>query len=262
LIAQRRLIQTPAGHPSIHRLNRAEYSNAIRDLLGVNIDGESLLPADDSGYGFDNVGAVLTVSPTLLERYLSAARKVSRLAVGDPDVRPSVETQEASKLLLQTDRMSELLPFGSRGGMSFSHDFPADGEYVIKIRLLRDGGNGGYVRGVALRRHLDLRMDDVQLKLFTFGGEQKGKVGNGFSPEYLGDASQEEYERNGADAGLELRVPVKAGPHQIGVSFLLDQTSKPEGVFRPAVLGANAALRGGKLPNPGLTVSRLTDRST
>ncbi len=114
LIAQRRLIQTPAGHPSIHRLNRAEYSNAIRDLLGVNIDGESPLPADDSGYGFDNVGAVLTVSPTLLERYLSAARKVSRLAVGDPDVRPSVETQEASKLLLQTDRMSELLPFGSR----------------------------------------------------------------------------------------------------------------------------------------------------
>ncbi len=84
---------------------------------------------------------------------------------------------------------------------------------MIEIRLLRDGGNGGYVRGVALRRHLDLRMDDVQLKLFTFGGEQKGKVGNGFSPEYLGDASQEEYERNGADAGLELRVPVKAGPH-------------------------------------------------
>ena len=94
------------GRPAVHRLNRAEYANAIRDLLGVNIDGESLLPADDSGYGFD-VRAVLTVSPTLLERYLSAARKISRLAVGDAAVRPGVETYEASKLLLQADRMDE-----------------------------------------------------------------------------------------------------------------------------------------------------------
>jgi mono/diheme cytochrome c family protein len=236
------------GRPVIHRLNRAEYANALRDLLAVNVDGESLLPADDSGYGFDNVGAVLTVSPTLLERYLSAAHKVSRLAVGDRVVRPGIETYEVPKLLLQTDRMDERLPLGSRGGMAFTHNFPVDGEYLIKTRLLRDGN--GTIRGVALPRKLDLRLDGARLNLFTVGGEQKGKVGNGFSPEYLGDAAQEEYERNGADAALEVRVPVKAGPHEIGVAFVLEQTSKPEGVFRPAVLGANAAIRGGRTTEP------------
>ena len=224
------VVKPNPGRPVIHRLNRAEYANAVRDLLGVTVDSESLLPADDSGYGFDNVGAVLTVSPTLLERYLAAARKISRLAVGDPGVRPSVANYEVPKLLLQSDRMDERLPFGSRGGTALTHDFPADGEYTFRIRLLRDGGNGGYIRGVALRRQLDLRMDGARLKLFTVGGEQKGKVGNGFSPEYLGDPAQEEYERGGADAGLEIRVPVKAGPHEIGVAFLLEQTSKGEGV--------------------------------
>ena len=235
------------GRPVIHRLNRAEYVNAVRDVLGVNVD-ESLLPADDSGYGFDNVGAVLTVSPTLLERYLSAARKISRLAIGNPNVRAGIETYDAPKLLLQNARMDERLPFGSRGGMVVTHNFPADGEYVIKIKLLRDGN--GYIRGVALRRQVDLRLDDAQLKLFTVGGEQRGKIGNGFSPEYLGDTKQEEYERVTADAGLEIRVPVKAGPHDVGVSFVSQQTSKPEGSYRPPVLGANAVIRGGKNSEP------------
>ena len=240
-------IKQNPGRPVIHRLNRAEYVNAVRDVLGVGVD-ESLLPADDSGYGFDNVGAVLTVSPTLLERYLSAARKISRLAVGNRAVRAGVETYDAPKLLLQNDRMDERLPFGSRGGMVVTHNFPADGEYVIKIKLLRDGN--GYIRGVALRRQVDLRLDDARLKLFTVGGEQKGKNGNGFSPEYLGDTKQEEYERVTADAGLEIRVAVKAGPHDIGVSFVSEQTSKPEGSYRPPVLGANAVIRGGKNSEP------------
>ena len=237
------------GRPAIHRLNRAEYTNVIRDVLGVNIDGESLLPADDSGYGFDNVGAVLTVSPTLLERYLSAARKISRLAVGDAAVRPGLETYEASKLLVQTDRMDEHLPFGSRGGMTFRHDFPADGDYVVKIRLLREIGVGGIIRGVNLRRQIDLRMDHARLKLFTVGGEQKE------SPDAVltvvsGGAYMGEYERSGADAHLEIRIPVKAGPHQIGVAFVLDQTSKPENVFRPPEDSQLGYGHGGKNAEP------------
>ena len=133
--------------------------------------------------------------------------------------------------------------------MTFNHDFPADGEYVIKIRMLREAGGGGFIRGVALRRQLDLRMDDARLNLFTVGGEQKGKGGIAYMS--LGDPSQAEYEREGADAHLEIRVPVKAGPHQIGVSFVLEQTSKPEGVFRPAVLGPSSALHlGGKNAEP------------
>ena len=113
------------GRPAIHRLNRVEYTNAIRDLLALEIDGPSLLPGDDAGYGFDNIADVLTVSPALLERYLFAATKISRRAVGDPAIRPSVATYQLPYLsLLQEDRMSEDLPFGSRGGLVVPHHFP------------------------------------------------------------------------------------------------------------------------------------------
>src|SRR5262249_43991499 len=121
------------GRPAVHRLNRAEYVNAIRDLLAVDVDAESLLPTDDSGYGFDNNGDVLTVSPTLLERYLSAARTVSRLAMGDRAMRQTIQTFEIPRGLKQEDRMSEDLPFGTRGGVSIRHNFPADGEYLVKV---------------------------------------------------------------------------------------------------------------------------------
>ncbi|MGH9785419.1 MAG: DUF1587 domain-containing protein, partial [Terriglobia bacterium] len=121
------------GRPAVHRLNRAEYSNAIRDLLAVDIDAGSLIPADDSGHGFDNIGDVLTVSPSLLDRYLSAARKVADLAMGDPGIRPAVETHTVPRSLKQDGRMNEDLPFGSRGGVAVRHYFPLDGEYAIKI---------------------------------------------------------------------------------------------------------------------------------
>src|SRR3990172_8195288 len=117
------------GRPGAHRLNRAEYAAAVRDLLAVDVDGTSLLPADDSDYGFDNIGDVLSVSPTLLERYLSAARTVSRLAIGEPAMQPRLDTYEVSYDLTQDDRMSEDLPLGSRGGIAVRHNFSADGEY-------------------------------------------------------------------------------------------------------------------------------------
>src|SRR5438046_3687993 len=112
--------------PAVHRLNRAEYSNAIRDLLAVDIKPGSLLPADDSGYGFDNIGDVLSVSPILLERYMSAARKISRLAVGDARVQPTVEQYSVSRGTAQLDQVSEDLPLGSRGGDAIHHYFPVD----------------------------------------------------------------------------------------------------------------------------------------
>src|SRR5436853_7672393 len=115
------------GRPAVHRLNRAEYSNAIRDLIAVDtstVDLPSLLPTDDSGYGFDNIGDVLTVSPVLLEGYLSAARKISRVAVGDRTAAPVSETYEVPKFLIQDDRMGEDLPLGSCGGLAVRHHFP------------------------------------------------------------------------------------------------------------------------------------------
>jgi hypothetical protein len=127
------------GRTSPHRLNRAEYSNAIRDLLALDIQAGSMLPVDDSGYGFDNIADVLTISPALFERYMSAARQVSALAVGDLALKPVDEVLFAAPKVKagqgETERVSDDLPFDSRGGMSLKHYFPVDGEYVIRINL-------------------------------------------------------------------------------------------------------------------------------
>ncbi|HEY3839478.1 MAG TPA: DUF1592 domain-containing protein [Bryobacteraceae bacterium] len=123
------------GHPTVHRLNRAEYSNAIRDLLALDIQPGAKLPPDDSGYGFDNIGDVLSLSPILIERYMSAARLVSRLAVGDTDMKPDTDQFDAPRQKgLSRARISDDLPFDSAGGMTVAYDFPVDGEYLIKIK--------------------------------------------------------------------------------------------------------------------------------
>jgi mono/diheme cytochrome c family protein len=130
------------GRPATHRVNRTEYANAIRDLLAVDtdaIDLTSVLPTDDAGYGFDNIADVLTVSPLLIEGYLSAARKVSRVAVGDRKAGPTTETYDLPRFLIQNDRMGEDLSLGSRGGMAVRHHFPLDAEYTIRIRLQKNG---------------------------------------------------------------------------------------------------------------------------
>ena len=205
------------GSPVIHRLNRAEYTNAIRDLLSIEVDGESLLPPDDSGSGFDNNGDVLTVSPMLLERYLSAGEKISRLAVGDPSLREVVTTYTLPKGLVQEERMSDDLPFGSRGGMAIRHFFPLDGEYLVRIRLQRDKLE--FILGIEEEHQLDVRLDGARIKLFAIGGGRKVKSNT---------PGQGPYERT-ADAGLEVRFPVKAGTHLIGISYLKDNI-KPEGL--------------------------------
>ncbi|MCZ6491624.1 MAG: DUF1592 domain-containing protein, partial [Acidobacteria bacterium] len=220
------------GRPAVHRLNRAEYTNAVRDLLATDIDGASLLPADDASRGFDNIADILSVSPLLVERYMSAARKISRLAVGDPDVRPFTTEYNVSRRLVQNGRMSEDLPFGSRGGTAIRHHFPLDGEYLIQVRLQRNNDN--YIRGLGEPHQLDVRLDGARLQLFTIGGEHQGRSSPVYSfinKDYLGDPEQENYEFS-ADAGLEVRFQAKAGVRLVGVAFL-NQPSEPEGELMP-----------------------------
>src|SRR6185436_1551467 len=124
------------GSPGIHRLNRTEYANVIRDLLALEVDVSALLPPDDSSFGFDNMASSLSVSSALLEAYLSAASKISRLAIGDMTAAPNQKTYVAPADLSQSEHVDGL-PFGTRGGMLIHHTFPADGEYVFQIALLR-----------------------------------------------------------------------------------------------------------------------------
>ncbi len=211
------------GRVSVHRLNRAEYTNAIRDLLGLEVDVDALLPVDDSGYGFDNIAAVLSVSPMLLERYISAARKVSRLAIGDPDIRADIQTWDVPPLLMQDQRMSEDLPFGSRGGVALRHNFPLDGEYVVKVRLQ---GGGKYhdedILGISEPHQLEIRLDNVRLKLFTIGGVYPLPV-----PGTSTAGDEAKYYRT-ADTALEIRFQAKAGARLVGVDFV-DEAAEPEG---------------------------------
>ena len=215
------------GRPVVHRLNRAEYANAIRDLLAMEIDGGALLPPDDSRYGFDNLGDVLAVSPLLLERYMAAARKISRLAIGDPALRPTAETYDVSAALTQEDRMSDALPFGSRGGIAVRHHFPLDGEYVIRIRLQRTQSD--LIIGLAEPNRLDVRLDHALIKQFIVGGEFSGKPESLYSDYYADDYLFK------ADEGLEVRLAVKAGTRLVGVAFV-KKTEATEGHYQPRPL--------------------------
>src|SRR3954470_11934923 len=223
------------GRVPVHRLNRTEYANAIRDLLGLEIDARALLSADEADQeGFDNVASVLSVSPALLENYLAAARTVSRLAVGDRSLRPVVETFKISKALVQDDRLGDDLPFGSRGGALIRHYFPLDAEYTIKVLLRRQEYD--YIIGMGEPHDLDVRLDGVRIKRFTVGGQASGMTApENFAGNTQGDPAFEEYMHT-ADANLEVRVPVKAGPHEVGVSFV-KRFWEAEGVLQPPQTG-------------------------
>jgi len=206
-------IKPNPGRSTLHRLNRTEYANAIRDLLAVEVDVADLLPADDIGYGFDNIGDVLSVSPVLLERYLSAAYKISRVAVGDVTLPSSYQSYELSHGLVQDDRMSEELPLGSRGGTSIKHLFPVDGDYEISIGLQR--GRFNETLGLGRERKLDLRLDGRRLELFTIAADPRG---GGLGAE------------KDPSAHLKIRLPVKAGARTIVATFVKD-TLRPEGIL-------------------------------
>jgi hypothetical protein len=222
----------PGRTEAFHRLNRAEYANAIRDLLALDVDAAALLPADDiDEHGFDNMAEVLTVSPVLMERYLSAARKIARAAVGETPFGPVSETYPVPILLMQDDRMSEDLPFGSRGGIGIRHHFPVDGAYEVSIRLHRNYVN--YVRGMGSRQDLEVRLNGTRVETFVFGGEEPPGIQApaSYAGNLFGDPVWEEYMLF-ADREMRVRFAAKAGPRVVGVSFVRKFT-EPEGVLQP-----------------------------
>jgi hypothetical protein len=205
------------GRPGIHRLNRTEYANAIRDLLSLDVDVAALLPPDDSTHGFDNIADVINVSPLLLESYIGAARKVSRLAIGDAMIPPIMQQYWVARDETQ-DYHKAGLPFGTRGGLRTRHTFPLDGTYDFKIRLSRN--HADLVRGVQdTGNFIELAIDGNVVKLFELPGGRKM-----YAQEYF-DASSLALT---ADDGLQIRVPVKAGPHDITVTFPLRTTALGE----------------------------------
>jgi len=219
----------PGTTVSAHRLNRTEYANAVRDLLAVDIDEKSMLLADNSG-GFDNLGNLLSVSQVLLENYMAVASQVSSLAVGNPNAKVDSHIYSINPLLMQHERMGQDMPFGSRGGMTAQHYFPADGEYVIKVRLQRDE-DGGYILGLSQLNHLDIRVDGERAQLFPVGGENRG-VARGSKIADTPSYEQANYELT-ADDKLNVRVPVKAGMRAIQVTFLKQDYAWEEASIRP-----------------------------
>ena len=207
------------GRLAVHRLNRLEYVNTIHDLLALDID-PALLPADNGGVGFDNNADVLSVTPALMNRYMSAATKVSRLALGDPTIKPSIQVYRASDWATQTERTSEDLPFGTHGGLIARHTFPVDGEYEFKVRLLRNFF-GGTIRGIDDEHHIEVRVDGALVQRYAVGGKYKGA-----DPGILIAIPEDEIEAQklhayhlDADKDFNFRIPLKAGPRVVVATF-------------------------------------------
>ena len=228
------------GRPAIRRLTTSEYINAIRSLLDIEVDERWLLfPADDVDQeGFGTNADVLSVSPALFDRYLSAANRVSRLAVGDSTIGPgfAAATYDTPRLLYQDDRMSEALPFGSRGGMAIRHYFPLDGEYDLAIRLRRMIYD--YIVGMGTSQQIEVRLDGQLVERFTVGDADRIGYPSAYSffGTIRGDPAWEEYVSVEADAQLEVRTAVRAGMHVVGVSFVGART-EPTGILQRRLSG-------------------------
>jgi hypothetical protein len=235
------------GRPVIHRLNRAEYANAVRDLLALDVDIRALLPADDVSYGFDNISDVLSLSPALLERYMTAAGKISQLAVGSGTIRPVVQAYTVPQTLLQRERMGEALPFGTRGGASVRHYFPASGEYEIRIRLQRT--HADQIRGLGEPNAIELRLDRRRVGQFSVGGE-------GPRDPWSAVPSASPYELT-ADDKLIARLTVAAGPHDLGVAFPA-KSGRPEGVREPELSVATYEYAGDRDEAMGVATIEIT----
>ena len=205
----------PGKLPLLHRLSRTEYENAIRDLLAVDalpkeMDYSLLLPPDNSSSGFDNIADLLFVSPTIMERYLDAAHKIARLAVGDPATPVMVNRYRLSPEQPQDSRV-DLLPFGTRGGLGVRTDFPLDGDYNVKIDLAGMGRDA---------QQIEISVDGERVKLIPVAGSGGGR-GRGTAE----------------DKPLEVRIPVKAGPRLLGVTFIQRTEARDEALLRPRTRG-------------------------
>jgi mono/diheme cytochrome c family protein len=207
-------------HSAIHRLNRAEYGNAIRDLFALDVDVSSLLPPDEEAYGFDNNATVLNISTSLMERYLSAAWKISSLVVASPKITPSLETFRVRGDLSQHDHVPGL-PIGTRGGINIRHYFPVDGEYVISPRLYRETVN--IVRGLELEHDLEVTLDGQRIVLARFGGP-KDEQANYLQPSLAGDEMEKRFQK---------RLTISAGSHAIGVAFIKKSSATTVELLQP-----------------------------
>ncbi|HUI80898.1 MAG TPA: DUF1592 domain-containing protein [Bryobacteraceae bacterium] len=209
------------GRATLHRLNRTEYASAIRDVLGLDID-PAILPADDESYGFDNIADVLKTSPSLLERYLAASWKLSRLAVGDPNIIAETSTYRTKPDISQDKRMDGL-PLGTRGGMLVRHNFPLDGEYNIKVRLWRVTAD--IIRGLEEPHQVEVSIDGRRVGLVTVGGDADRDL----SYENSGKSAEE------IDQRLTMHVPVQAGPHDVIATFLTESEAQDDYILQPFV---------------------------
>ena len=208
------------GAKALHRINRAEYGNAVRDLLGLDIDVADFLPPDVDAFGFDNIAEVMGTNPALMDRYLSAAWKITAAAIGDVSMSPTFFTSVNSSDLSQDNHIARL-PIGTRGGMYIEYNFPVDGEYVIKSVLFENTVD--VTRGLEQEHDFEVTFDGERVKLVRFGGYEDEE------PAYLRPAmtASEIYKR------FETRIQVEAGPHRVGVAFLKKSSAVTLNILQP-----------------------------
>jgi mono/diheme cytochrome c family protein len=244
-----------AAHPNpgrteaLHRLNRAEYQNCIRDLLALEINAGDLLPADDGSYGFDNIAGVLKVSQTLTERYLSVAGTVTRLALGEPPKTPEAVELRLPPGLPQYDHI-EGLPFGTRGGAVMHHIVPATGEYDIRVTLQR--ASGGAISGLAEQHDMEISIDGQQVKLFNVKPLPAGRGGGAVAKDAAAKetAPKDAAPKKDADTDLHFTATLKAGPRDIGVAFLIKDHAEDTSLREPFKRLDNSGGNGVNLSQP------------
>jgi mono/diheme cytochrome c family protein len=225
------------GRYVAHRLNRVEYGNAIRDLLAVDVDVTELLPADGGDFGFDNIAAALRTSPLLLERYLVAAQRISTLAIGNPEAEVGTSEYNINRNFSQSGHI-EGLPLGTRGGIVVDHVFPADGEYALFGRLVR-GIEEGYagVEGNDTPDTFIITLDGAEVYSAPIGGLEDHKV----QVEDMNEA------RPIIDERMTVRIPVTAGPHEVGFTFR-ERSFRPQDVWQPSLRDSQEIHMIGGLP--------------
>lgn len=240
--------QPNPGRPApVHRLNRAEYRNAVRDLLALDIDVAAMLPPDSGSFGFDNIGDVLGVSPLLLERYLSAARRISAVALGSASLTPTTDTFQVPSDLTQDGTLPNQ-PFGTRGGLAIPYTFPQDGEYDVRVRLARESVTDA-IAGLKGRHDIEVSLDGERVRLFTLvDGRLQVDDGSAAGATVARDPARPGSRRDAgfygddvarvADEPLRVRVPVKAGPRVLRVAFPRHPAVEVESIRQPFLRAA------------------------
>jgi len=237
--------QPNPGRVVSRRLNRTEYVNAIYDLLGLEVNGSELLPSDMAGFGFDNNADVLSITPGLMSRYITAATKISRVALATPDNRAATIQYKVEIGTLQDARMGEDMPFATFGGLGVKHTFPLDGEYAFQLRLTRD--QDGIINGIMAEHEIELRVDRQLVKRFAIGGQYRepdaGQLIAVPEDDELGKKVHKYY--ISADDALTVRVPLKAGTRTVTASFVESEpVPMTRGRGRMDGRGANAIIGG------------------